>query len=683
MKRGLLLGVAVATLAVRPAAQTQQRPVFRANVEMVRIDATVVDADGRAVHGLTKEDFELIDGASAQPIANFVEVTHSIPSRSWPVTLGRDVATNVVADRGRIVVLVLDDLHIRKDLTERTRQIARDFVLTLGDDAMMALLSISGRHSVELTQDRARILQAIDRFEAREPKVEIRANDGPVSHNITPRNPYTESQEDERTQYTSVSERRQLEMLRLLPLGSVDFGFSGFKMGGGTSIVPIPFDSLTTMKIFENAARMLGTDDGRRKAFVWVSSGLTYGKDGVARALDSMRRSGVVTYAVDPLGTERFAPGGAYEGLARVGKPTPWDAVAQTKRTSLTDLATQSGGFAVTNATDLEGGLARIVADLDHYYVLGFYPENLTGAGYRPVVVRVKQPGLVVRHRQGYSLDSPPTPRLKDAAVALAVGAMSKADIPMRLVATPLPPATGSKGARVAIGFELSYPRAGLEDAGGRASDTIDYAVLAVSLRSGQVVRVERDQAKMTLVPQPGGATDTVAYGVQTVLTLLPGTYQMRASAVSQKLGKGGSVYLTLDVPDLSASVKALAVSGIVLGEGRVPMATSRAMTLLAAASWLPFPPTLDREFTRAQGCRVFARVLRPKSSGAADVQIALITREDRAVKTWPVTLRESDDRIDQRLALSDIEPGAYRLRITAAQTPDRLATREVGIVVK
>ena len=680
LNQGLAIGLAFAALAVRPDAQTPQRPVFRANVEMVRIDAVVVDASGRAVYGLTKDDFELIDSGWTRPIANFVEVTHRPPTRGIPPTVARDVATNYVADRGRIVVVVLDDIHIRKDLTERTRQITRDFVLGVGDDAVMALISISGRYNVELTQDRSRILQVIDRFEGREPKVEIRANDGPVSVNVMPRNPYDESREDERTFRTSPSERRQLEMLRLRPIGGVDAGFGGFRMGGGTSVIPVPFDSVTTMKIFEDAARMLGVDDGRRKAFVWVSTGLSYGRDGIAGALDTMRRSGVVTYALDPLGTERFAPGGAYDGVKRVGVATPWDTVAGTKHGTLQEVAERSGGFAVVNDDNLAEGLAKIVADLDHYYVLGFYPEDATTKGYRPVQVRVRRPGLTIRHRQGYSVEPPRLPKTKDAVLGLAVGAMSKADIPMRVFATALPAAT--RAARVPVTFELSYSRSGLEEANGRFTDSIEYAVIAVDLKSGRVARVERDVAAMTLTPQPGLEGDTIAYGISTALALLPGTYQIRATGVSKKLGKGGSVYLTIDVPDFSKP--ALAISGLILGEGRTAVASSRALKALGTTGELPFQASLDREFARGGACRVYFELVRPDPTSSTAVNITLVDADDRPVRAIPLILSAADPgRVDRSLLLEGVAQGAYRVRVTALQASQPTVTREVGILVK
>ena len=50
--------------------------------------------------------------------------------------------------------------------------------------------------------------------------------------------------------------------------------------------------------------------------------------------------------------------------------------------------AEASGGFAITNTNDFTKGLSRIIDDLDHYYLLGFYPDDPQGGGYRRLDVK-------------------------------------------------------------------------------------------------------------------------------------------------------------------------------------------------------------------------------------------------------------------------------------------------------
>ena len=100
-----------------------------------------------------------------------------------------------------------------------------------------------------------------------------------------------------------------------------------------------------------------------------------------------------------------------------------------------------SGGFAVTNTDDFTGGLAQIVYDLDHYYLLGFYPSDEKGKDYRRLDVRVPgHPEWTLRFRHGYMPGGPPAPpKNSSAMLALSAGVTPKGDLPLRLTAIPLP----------------------------------------------------------------------------------------------------------------------------------------------------------------------------------------------------------------------------------------------------
>jgi Ca-activated chloride channel homolog len=68
-----LVSLAVGTLLAQPAAQTREAPSrrFKARVDMVTITATVVDADGRLVSGLTQDEFEIYEDGERQAITHF------------------------------------------------------------------------------------------------------------------------------------------------------------------------------------------------------------------------------------------------------------------------------------------------------------------------------------------------------------------------------------------------------------------------------------------------------------------------------------------------------------------------------------------------------------------------------------------------------------------------------------
>src|SRR5689334_13151334 len=124
----------LATLCVAAAATTLigQQPSFRAGIESVRLDVHVVDAQGRFVPDLTKDDFTVIEDGREQTISTFSVVNLPMARPAPPVTsrvpLVADVATNASSRDGRIYVLVLDDLHIHDLRATTVRQIAEEFI---------------------------------------------------------------------------------------------------------------------------------------------------------------------------------------------------------------------------------------------------------------------------------------------------------------------------------------------------------------------------------------------------------------------------------------------------------------------------------------------------------------------------------------------------------------------------
>ena len=167
--------IAAVSLALSPTlpAQTPQQPTFRSGVELVQVDVVVVDKDGKHVRGLKAADFAVLDRDKPQTIATFEEVSHERPREAAPAPLltrpaRLDVGNNQTARSDRLVVMVIDDLHIYKGRTERAQDIARQIVSQLGPQASMAVLFTSATRNTQVTEDRAELLAAIDTLRGRQ-----------------------------------------------------------------------------------------------------------------------------------------------------------------------------------------------------------------------------------------------------------------------------------------------------------------------------------------------------------------------------------------------------------------------------------------------------------------------------------------------------------------------------------
>ena len=57
----------------------------------------------------------------------------------------------------------------------------------------------------------------------------------------------------------------------------------------------------------------------------------------------------------------------------------------------------------IRNDNNIGRALSTVAADANRYYVIGYEPANLTLDGqFRPIEVKVRRPGVVVRARRGY-----------------------------------------------------------------------------------------------------------------------------------------------------------------------------------------------------------------------------------------------------------------------------------------
>jgi hypothetical protein len=237
---GLAAVVAAGLVAGGVGARTQQ--TFRSGVDLLPIDVVVLDADGRPVRGLTRDDFTVFADGEAVPIQTIAEVRQDPPpAAAWPPAVPRDVADNRDAAAERLVVIVLDDMFV--DVDDTVKAAARDLILGLGGSFSIGLVTTSGRPGVEITQDPHRVLAFVEAF---------------VDEHHRERGPPTA--------YT----------------------FMG---------------SLHATKTVEDVARMVGANDGRHKVFVWIRSDQvsSTARDSIGM-MEHLRRAGVTTYLLRPPG---------------------------------------------------------------------------------------------------------------------------------------------------------------------------------------------------------------------------------------------------------------------------------------------------------------------------------------------------------------------------------------------
>jgi len=152
------------TAALSTAMTTAQQPAptFRVGVDLVPVDVTVLDRQGRPVSDLTAADFSLtVDGqprtvVSASYIATR-RVDDEAPDR-------QTFSTNAGQRPGRLIALVIDEANIRRGAARATLNAAATFVRSLDRADRVALYLIPGAGPVSgFTSNHALVLRLLER----------------------------------------------------------------------------------------------------------------------------------------------------------------------------------------------------------------------------------------------------------------------------------------------------------------------------------------------------------------------------------------------------------------------------------------------------------------------------------------------------------------------------------------
>jgi hypothetical protein len=251
-----------------------------------------------------------------------------------------------------------------------------------------------------------------------------------------------------------------------------------------------------------------------------------------------------------------------------------------------------------------------------------------------------------------------------NVAAAAAVSASARAvtelrpvpDIVMRAAVTAVPdPAQRDRGlVATVLGIELPVSEP--------APITADVEVSAYD-SDGRQHGV--DKQTLTLTPTPGARM--VVVDVLSKMLVRPGTYEIRASAVTGR-GKVGSVYTHVDVENFSRAP--LAVSGLLLHASTAP----RLVTTAEPAAWLPLSPSTVRDFARTDRVTAAVRLVQPRelASTAVAIETAIVDPTGRPVTTIQAELspqafsaaRVADYHLE--LPLASLEDGDYLLTIAS-----------------
>jgi VWFA-related protein len=582
-----------------PTPPKDEDQVIKISTNLIQLDVTVTDKNGKLVTDLKPEDFELYENGEKQTISNFSIVSRSVggatvgdagnAAQTGNAPAGTPAGPPRREEVRRTIAVVVDDMSLSHTSIFYARIALKKFVdeqMQPGD--LVAIIRTGGGVGAlqQFTSDKRVLHAAIDKIRwnpfggSVDALTSIGQTDSEISERFRNESDAVASGDPKRfvgiLTRESVADTKTMDYKATKNMANAEKGVYALTAFGVVKYIISGMAKLPgrkTMMLFSDGFN-LGGDVGKAKG----TSTLDFLQD----VTDLANRSSVVVYTFDTRGLQSMsitASDSTYEIIDghRGQKEQVRTKDFKESQDGLAYLANQTGGKALFNTNDLNGGIERALYEQTGYYLLGYVPDSETFDAskrkYNKFEIKVKRPGVKVSYRSGFFTSGPsdaPRPKLSTAEQQMADTLMSpfaESDIAVNVNALYADDPVDGAYVRSFLHIDaedLTFS----ETADGWKTATFDVA--AVLFGDGGVP-VENKESKYTIKTR-GVTYDTMLKNGFVYVLIMPikkpGLYQYRVALRDASSGKLGSAMQVVDVPNLSKqklTVSSLAVENIPL----------------------------------------------------------------------------------------------------------------------
>jgi len=446
----MVLGFVAAIVMIVPSAAiraAKNEAIFRVETRLVEVSVVARDSNGQAIKNLTKDDFKLYDNGKEVPI----EVFSGLPTTPTAV---EPLPPNVFSNRvpgalPSVTVVLLDGLNTSfHDQSWARTEVVR-FLEELRPEDRVAIFALGERLNVlqSFTSNPQLLLAALRNAKIRNPR-EVGGSAPPQSNwdeadtaAVNVIGSPVPSSVDPSTVPGFTTSNPAISSSG----ASASSAASGAAIGAAAAATAMALMEARMNQFQEHQSAFFGIDRVQRtldaliaianylgqfpgrKNLIWVSSSFPVSvgfvgnrqpgdtEDQVHFAADferayktlnsALNKADLAIYPVDPRGLVAGAPG-----------TRDFNELYSTQGT-MKELASQTGGQAFINTNDLARVMRAAADDSEASYTLGFYCRDIRWDNkYHALKVKVSQPGVHLRYRQGYfaSREAAKTPKTGD-----------------------------------------------------------------------------------------------------------------------------------------------------------------------------------------------------------------------------------------------------------------------------
>ncbi|HEX6125842.1 MAG TPA: VWA domain-containing protein [Pyrinomonadaceae bacterium] len=590
----------VAAFSVLASLHAQQPPptppldegVVKISTDLIQIDVTVTDKDGKPVTGLSLDDFEIYENGEKQTISSATFISRTAAGAT--IEAGNKPSAGISAPQKnatagtsvgalRIIAIVVDDLNLSFASVHHTRRALRRFVdaqMMRGD--LVAIIRTGGAVGAlqQFTSDKRLLHAAIEKIRwnplggSFDSLLSVSQTETDITDRFNREAELVASGKSRQPtpvfQPDLLSEKKKIE--KNVPENISKEENSVYVQS-----------SLGTVKYIMNGLKQLPG----RKALLLFSDGISIGNDTnksgssevfsyLQDVAETATRSSVVVYTFDARGMKSMSIGASdntYEIIDghRGQKEAARGRDFRDSQDGLVYFAARTGGKALLNSDDLNGGIQRALDEQAGYYLLAYQPDaeifDPQQRRFNKLEVKVTRRGVNVSHRSGFFSSAndttkphEPTP---DRQIANALmSPFTQNDIVLNVNALFADDAKDGPYIRSFLHIDARTLKF-TDQPDGWKKATFDVAAATVDHNG---VAVESKESKYTIRTKGATYQTMLERGFVYVL-IMPvkknGLYQYRVAVRDSDSGKIGSASQIVDVPDLTEGK--LAISSLMV----------------------------------------------------------------------------------------------------------------------
>ena len=361
---------------------------IRVNSDLVLVNVSVRDKRGNLIRDMKPSDFTVLEDGKPQQLRSFdledverfaqsgpAQVEAQGAPQAANLLTGSDTKPASIRNR-RLIVLLFDLTNMEPDELNRASQSTLHFIdkqMTPADLVAVVSFSSSMQVNQDFTSNHDLLSQAVRRMQGVEGQGMEAGAAGSAEGQPDQGQAYTEDD----TEYNIFNTDRRLQAIASL-------------------------------------AKAL-QDIDQKKSVLYFSSGMdrdtgNENQSQLRAAINVAVKANVSIYPVDSRGLQAIVPGGSAQSASLHGKAayngnaitSAYDSNFRTQETLVT-LASDTGGKAFLDSNDFSKAFAKVQADMESYYVLGYRSTNPAMDGhYRKITVKVNRPDVKLDYRRGY-----------------------------------------------------------------------------------------------------------------------------------------------------------------------------------------------------------------------------------------------------------------------------------------